>query len=280
MGSREPGNDSAPVPPNERGRLGGLDGSRVDVALTPLVGGAIIRAEAFADGASEVFHVKTHGTRAALVWMVVGTLVGGCARPREGTREARGPSGRGGFYHTVRRGETLSAIARRYGLTTRAVASDNALANPDHIEAGQRLLIRACGPEAREQRRGSVLSARTRATGRFEWPVRGRLVARYAQVVRGEELRGIVLRPPGEATVRAADAGRVVLAREAVRGYGGLVVLDHGNAWLSVYARLGTLLAREGELLAKGQALARTNGDVEFRLYRHGVSRDPLALLR
>jgi len=211
-----------------------------------------------------------------LIATVLATLATGCARPREGIREA---SARQGFYHTVRRGDTLSAIARRYGLSTSTVAADNALADPDHVEVGQRLFIRATTAR-RPTEKATLRRLAGKPSGRFAWPVRGAVVVRFGQVVGGEPLRGIVIRPSGPATVRAADAGRVVLARQRVRGYGGLVVLDHGNAWTSVYARLGTLLAREGAAVAKGEALARASGEVEFRLYRHGVARDPLPLLR
>lgn len=47
----------------------------------------------------------------------------------------------GGGVHVVRRGETLSGIARSYGTTAAAVASANGLANPNLVYVGQRLRI-------------------------------------------------------------------------------------------------------------------------------------------
>ena len=44
--------------------------------------------------------------------------------------------------YTVKRGDTLSAIARRHGTTVARLAADNAIANPDRIYAGQKLTIR------------------------------------------------------------------------------------------------------------------------------------------
>lgn len=231
--------------------------------------------------ASEVLHLRTQGTRAALIGMFVGAVVGGCAGPREGVREAAVASRGGGFYHTVRRGDTLSAIARRYGVSASAVASDNALADPDHVEAGQRLFIRAPDPgPPRRSEKAAVRRLVKKATGRFGWPVRGKVVVRYGQAAGGEPVRGIVIRPSGDGTVRAADGGLVVFARERVRGYGGLVALDHGSCWTSVYARLTRVLVREGGTVAQGEAIAGAGGEVEFRLYRWGAARDPLPLLR
>ena len=47
--------------------------------------------------------------------------------------------------HVVRRGETLSSIAARYGTTTQAIVRANGLPNPNYIYAGQRLVIPAAG---------------------------------------------------------------------------------------------------------------------------------------
>jgi LysM repeat protein len=47
--------------------------------------------------------------------------------------------------HIVRRGETLSAIAKRYGVSLQSIVSANGLANPSHIITGQRLIIPGAG---------------------------------------------------------------------------------------------------------------------------------------
>jgi LysM repeat protein len=53
-----------------------------------------------------------------------------------------------GQVHTVQRGETLSAIAARYGTTSQAIAQANGLANANYIYAGQRLTIPGGGSPA------------------------------------------------------------------------------------------------------------------------------------
>ncbi|MGD2207757.1 MAG: LysM peptidoglycan-binding domain-containing protein [Anaerolineae bacterium] len=50
-----------------------------------------------------------------------------------------------GRVHVIRRGETLSSIAVRYGTTPQAIARANGLRNPNHIYAGQRLTIPTSG---------------------------------------------------------------------------------------------------------------------------------------
>ncbi len=58
------------------------------------------------------------------------------------------PSAAGGQIYTVRAGDTLSAIARRYGVSVSDLAAANGLSNPDAIFAGQRITIPVLGGSA------------------------------------------------------------------------------------------------------------------------------------
>jgi LysM repeat protein len=48
--------------------------------------------------------------------------------------------------HTVKAGETLSSIARKYNVTVEAIVEANELANPDSLNVGQALIIPVQGP--------------------------------------------------------------------------------------------------------------------------------------
>ncbi|MCX7851349.1 MAG: L,D-transpeptidase family protein [Caldilineales bacterium] len=61
---------------------------------------------------------------------------------------AQAAPGSGGTVHIVRRGETLTQIARRYGVSVRALAAANGIANINRIYVGQRLIIPARGGQA------------------------------------------------------------------------------------------------------------------------------------
>jgi murein DD-endopeptidase MepM/ murein hydrolase activator NlpD len=56
-----------------------------------------------------------------------------------------GPRPAAATVHVVRRGETLASIARRYGTTVAALARANAIADPNRIRAGQRLVLSGGG---------------------------------------------------------------------------------------------------------------------------------------
>jgi septal ring factor EnvC (AmiA/AmiB activator) len=83
--------------------------------------------------------------------------------------------------------------------------------------------------------------------------------------------------------VRAVGNGRVVFA-EWLRGFGEIVIIDHGDQFLSVYGNNGKLLKRSGDSVKAGDTIAETgnsSGNLDTGLYfelRHqGQPFDPVS---
>lgn len=113
-------------------------------------------------------------------------------------------------------------------------------------------------------------------------PVRGQVQGRFG-VDRpdGGVWRGIVLRAPEGTPVKVVAPGTVVYA-DWLRGFGNLIIVDHGQQYLTVYAYNQSLLKRVGDSVAAGDTIASvgaTGGQVESGLYfeiRHrGAPVDP-----
>jgi septal ring factor EnvC (AmiA/AmiB activator) len=111
--------------------------------------------------------------------------------------------------------------------------------------------------------------------GKLQLPVRGEVVARFGSPRRSEAgvaaptWKGVFIRAPEGSEVRAAAAGRVVFA-DWLRGYGNLLVLDHGDGVLSVYGNNQTLYADDGDRVAANAPIATvgtTGGNTEPGLY-------------
>jgi len=91
---------------------------------------------------------------------------------------------------------------------------------------------------------------------------------------------GVLIGAPRGADVRAVARGRVVYAH-FMRGYGQLIILSHGNGWLSMYGNNETLLHGVGDDVAAGEALGTamlSTGDstgVYFELRQNGKPVDP-----
>ncbi|HEX6267218.1 MAG TPA: peptidoglycan DD-metalloendopeptidase family protein [Burkholderiales bacterium] len=138
---------------------------------------------------------------------------------------------------------------------------------------------------------GRVVAARVESggafsllRGRLSLPVRGELAGRFGapRGSAGTEAKGVFIRAPEGQPVRAVASGQVVYA-DWMRGFGNLLILDHGEAYLSIYANNEALLKQVGDVVAPGEAIATTGasgGNEETGLYfelRHlGRAFDPL----
>jgi septal ring factor EnvC (AmiA/AmiB activator) len=97
-----------------------------------------------------------------------------------------------------------------------------------------------------------------KARGKLPWPVNGQLVARYG-TPRGGDARtkwdGVLIGAPAGSQVHAVHGGRVVFA-DWLRGAGLLVILDHGNGYLSLYGHNQSLLKDAGDVVKAGEAIS------------------------
>lgn len=197
--------------------------------------------------------------------------------PRSATREPVPDA------HVVRPGETLYAIATRYGLTTAQLAAWNRLGDGTLIRAGQRLVLRPPAGDAT----GSAAVAAPEPPPRWRRPVPGPLLAGFGEsplTASGIQLGG----RPGE-PVLAAAGGEVVYAGSGLKGYGELLIIKHGPTWLSAYGYNESLLVREGDRVAAGQAIARLGEGpgpdggrrpaLHFEIRRNGIPLDPAGQL-
>jgi septal ring factor EnvC (AmiA/AmiB activator) len=101
----------------------------------------------------------------------------------------------------------------------------------------------------------------SRLKGRLTWPVAGRLVHDFGQPRASGQLKwnGVVLAAPRGREVRAVYHGRVVFA-DWLAGMGLLVIVDHGEGFMTLYGYNETILKSGGEWVAPGDVIA-TVGD-------------------
>jgi len=120
--------------------------------------------------------------------------------------------------------------------------------------------------------------------GKLRLPVRGELTGRFGapRGAAGTEAKGLFIRAPEGQPVRAIAGGQVVYA-DWMRGFGNLLIVDHGESYLSIYANNESLLKELGDAVAPGEPIATTGssgGNEETGLYfemRHlGRAFDPL----
>lgn len=135
-------------------------------------------------------------------------------------------------------------------------------------------------PEAVEGFDGAFASLR----GELALPVRGELANRFGSPRQDGAMpwKGLFIAAPGGETVRAIAAGRVVFA-DWLRGFGNLLIIDHGDSYMSLYGYNETLYRQVGDVIRGGDRIAavgNTGGHRDSGLYfemRHeGRPFDPM----
>jgi lipoprotein NlpD len=115
----------------------------------------------------------------------------------------------------------------------------------------------------------------------FGWPLAGNLLKNYAQTGR----KGIKIAGKKGQAVRAAERGKVVYSGQGLIGYGNLLIIKHKDQYLTAYANNNALLAKEGDVVEKGQEIATVGvgasrkAMLHFEIRKQGKSVNPLTLL-
>lgn len=120
--------------------------------------------------------------------------------------------------------------------------------------------------------------------GDLRLPVKGELTNRYGspRVDGGTTWKGLFIRSQEGEPVRAIAPGRVVYA-DWLRGFGNLLILDHGEGYMSLYGNNETLLKQVGDAVKGGDVVASVGNSggnpdsgVYFELRHKGSPLDPL----
>ncbi len=131
---------------------------------------------------------------------------------------------------------------------------------------------------------GNVGGAFAALRGKLRLPVRGTIAGRFGspRAEGGASWKGVFIRAAEGAEVRAVAGGAVVFA-DWLRGFGNLLIIDHGDDFLSVYGNNESLLAAVGASVKDGESVAtvgNSGGNPDSGLYfelRHrGQPFDPL----
>jgi lipoprotein NlpD len=198
---------------------------------------------------------------------------------------------------TVRKGDTLNALAHQYSVSARQLASINGLKPPYIIKTGQTLKLTAAktrpAPTTTSSKATSSASAsrKTSVTSMsadnkniiWQWPVKGRLITTFKSNKTGR--KGIDIAGKEGAGIRAAAAGKVVYSGNGLISYGNLVIIKHNRSYLSAYAHNRKLLVKEGETIKAGQKIAelgKTGADsprLHFEIRKNGKPVNPLKYL-
>ncbi len=207
-----------------------------------------------------------------------------------------------GVLYTVARGDTIAGVAAKYRGKQSAndVMQDivNSEFNIEHqgfqppdylLTAGEFLMIPGgvkpyVAKVVPTSPRSPAPTSAARGTGRFGWPVTGRITQRF-----WAHHPGIDIAAPTGTPIYAADAGYVMVAawdNERI-SYGNMILINHGNGYVTRYAHLSAFNVKVGQSVKKGQVIGRvgstghsTGPHLHFEIIKNGVRYNPFSFLK
>jgi len=214
--------------------------------------------------------------------------------------------------YVVKRGDTLYSIALEHGLDYRELAQWNSLDDPTRIRSGQVLRVRP--PESRGVSVGKLAgSSRIEARPldapapapakaapsaaaspaaaapslvaggplKFVWPAKGKVIAAFEQTRgKGVDIDGRVGDP-----IVASAGGKVTYVGSGIRGLGKMLIIQHSDEFLTVYAHTSQIVVKEQQVVSGGQKIAEIGtSDAErpmlhFQIRKSGRPLDPKQFL-
>lgn len=197
----------------------------------------------------------------ALCCLMLSLLLAGCSGSKSGSDGSYS-----GSVYTVKRGDTLSKISRMTGTSVRDLASMNGISPPYTIEIGQKLKVNGSsssgkkssskGKTAKVTPSYAVPQSSWPPVGQrcWVWPASGKVIAPYSTSEGGN--KGIDIANARGTPVYASGAGKVVYVGDQLRGYGNLIMIKHGEDYITAYAHNDTLLVNNGQNVKAGQKIA------------------------
>jgi murein DD-endopeptidase MepM/ murein hydrolase activator NlpD len=198
-----------------------------------------------------------------------------------------------GMRHTVKHGETIYSIAKRYQVDAQVIVNwpYNSFANDETfaLAAGQTLMV----PEGIKPKETPTAPRRYWAqvpvagtvtgTGQFVWPVGGNISQNFTWYHKAIDIAN-----KAAPDVVAADSGQVIIVGwPSPWAYGNRVLIDHGNGYATLYAHLSGYYVSAGQKVSRGQAIGkmgstgRSSGvHLHFEIRQNGVAQNPLNFLK
>ncbi len=96
-----------------------------------------------------------------------------------------------------------------------------------------------------------------RSSSKFSWPIRGKILSQYGSKSKGLFNDGINIAASQGAAVKAAENGVVAYAGNEVKGMGNLIIIQHSDGWMTVYAHLDSMSVKRGSKVSVGSVIGK-----------------------
>ncbi len=203
-----------------------------------------------------------------------------------------------GVAHTVKSGDNLESVAKKYSAEAQAVVDFpfNDIPDDFSLKVGQVLIIpEGVPPEAKIPIRPRIQpqyiaqgpsspAFSAPGGGNFIWPTNSSGISQYFAWYHP----GIDLPNKSAPAIVASDGGTIIVAGWPDNwGYGNRVMIDHGNGYITLYAHLSNIYVTSGQTVSRGQSIGQmgstgrsTGTHLHFEIRFKGIAINPLSILR
>ena len=219
-----------------------------------------------------------------------------------------------GIYHPVKKGQTLYAIAKAYGMSAKELQSINGISDPSDLDVGHHLWIpnadrlvyvaptvsdapgrpKVSKPSVpkkkkviRKKRKTKAKRKTATAKRKLMWPVKGGTLTSRFGTRNGKNHHGIDIGARRGTPIRAANKGKVEFSGWGPTGYGLMIIIKHPGNLTTVYAHNSRNLVKKGSKVKRGQMIARvgktgraTGPHVHFEVRNDAHAKNPLLYLK
>ena len=195
--------------------------------------------------------------------------------------------------YVVKKGDTLSKVADKFGTSVAAIKKTNDL-TLNSLSVGQRLRIpkgasrQAQTRKTKKQKTNKALSKKSpRVKVTLNWPIKEGVVTSAFGIRKSAKHDGIDIGAPKGSAILAAADGKVIFSGWGPTGYGRLVVIKHSPKIFTVYAHNSKNLVKEGDGVKKGEKIGlvgssgrvRGGPNLHFEVRVNRIPYDPRSYL-
>ena len=186
-------------------------------------------------------------------------------------------------YYRVKRGDSLSKIAHKFGTTVRELVKLNRLKKPYRLYPGQKLKVpKKVKVYTRKYKPVEEYIPKKKLN--FKWPVKGEVIKGFINT-EDERHVGIDIKSDCNEKIVAAEDGKVIYAGDSIKTFGNLIIIRHPNRYNTVYGHVGRILVKEGQRVKKGQVIGtvgnldNSNCGIYFEVRKNTYPVNPLSVL-
>ena len=180
--------------------------------------------------------------------------------------------------YIVNDGDTILAIAVKYGMTFSELVNINDLQPPFKLKIGQEIKI----IELKKPKKVITKRAAKKIT-KFSliWPTNGKVVTKFGSSKNGSNSDGIRILVNSNSSIKAAASGNVVYVGNEVGNYGNLVIIQSKQEWFTSYGNLSEILVKKGDEIKSGQIIGQIDHQqLYFAVRKDSVPVNPIKYLK